>query len=413
MPPKHSPSAQGFEQKPFESFIRRTNPTAETIETDSVVGPDTTPIPHPMMSPNSWIRALPERGGRILSTSTAGGTLRRAAIGYYSRAATEYVTRYQNGRGLYRPLKPGEWELMTPGVSHIYGTVDGRLRLRGGLVWGVLDSQKLHALWRAPTHRRELHLKKDSALLDEERFGVVVRHKSATEKHRWLRGPDGTAWAKEYSRFLGRGDNALAVHMEGDLFDKTGEGLLHSVTGRSLRELRELYDDEGNVTYQQEIDDEKGAINIRGTADRINITESDAAVSAALRQMEVALSGFLKVAAASSINIQADTTGRYGGSNQTIVGPSQAPVDAAMKGTTFNATVMAPLLSALTGYLGAQAAVLTVLSLPSAAGGPSTFGAAKAGFGALAGQATALTVTLGGISSALGGTLSGNVKISP
>jgi hypothetical protein len=435
---KKSPSGQGFADKPFEAYVQRVNPSNEKITVDAAPGPDDVVIPHPMLSINSWIRAVPERGARVVAISTAGGTLRRVVVGYFSRQAADLITKYKSGEGLYKPLKSGEWDMMTPGVSYIHGTSKGRLYLRGGPIHQTLDPQKLHIRSRAPTHRRECHEKLDATILDEERFGVVVRNTQPPDKkNRWLRAPDTTKmegeskagttinkqpFAKEYLRIFGRDAKRLAALMEGDLFDDTGKELKHSKTQRKLRMLRELYDKEGEVQYQHEIDDEKGAIAIKGNADRIDITERDAAALIEMTKLLLKLSESLDVQCQTSSKVLARTTAQYGGTTQTNLGPSAAPIDFVIKGTTFNATVMTPLIAALVGgfkAVGAQAnaagaGLLAATDPPTfLVKGPVAMGVAGAALNAIGATLQALSGTVQALTSALPPSLSTNVKTSP
>ncbi|NIT79734.1 MAG: hypothetical protein GWN58_33800 [Anaerolineae bacterium] len=437
MPPQKSPSAQGYADKPFEASVQRVNPNNEKITVDSAAGPDDVVIPHPMLSTNSWVRAMPEKGARVVAVSTAGGTLRRVVVGYFSRQAADLVTRYKNGVGLYRPIKAGEWDQMTPGVAYVYGTVQGKLYLRGGPVHQTLDPQRLHIKSRAPTHRRECHEKFDNEILDEERFGVVVRNTNPpTEKNRWLRAPDtskeegeskaGTTinkqpFAKEYLRIFGRSGNRLAALMEGDLFDDKGQELKHSKTSRKLRLLRELYDKEGEVQYQHEIDDEKGAIAIKGNADRIDITEKDASAVIEMTKLLMKLSQSLDIQCQTSSKILAQTTAQYGGTTQTNLGPAPQPIDFVLKGTTFNATVMTPLISGVSGTMqavGAQIQKAAEEMTKAAVGPPPDPVLAKlapaialllaAGISLQSGSGT-----IAALAGALAPSLSTNVKTSP
>jgi len=431
---KQAPSAQGYADKPFEAFVDRVAPTSEKLTVDSAAGPDDVVVPHPMLSTNSWIRALPERGARVITVATAGGTLRRVVVGYFSRASADLISRYNGGSGLYRPLKPGEWDLMTPGVAYIYGTVQGKLHLRGGPSHVTIDPQRLHIKARTPTFRRELHEKLDNAILDEERFGVVVRHtKPPKTKNRWLRAPgskksegeakDGStinkqAFAKEYTRIFGREGNKLSLLMEGDLFDDAGKELKHSKSARKLRMLRELYDTTGKVQYQYEVDDEKGAIALTGNADTIDVTQKAAAVTADITKLLVKMSQSLTMTAQSSTDVTAKTTARFGGTTATNIGPQTTPVDFAMLGTTFNATVMTPLLAALVAGmkgLGIQvaAAGATITTVATKVGSvvpdlaPAGVSLTSAG-----GALQALSGSIQALTSALPPSLSTNVKIS-
>jgi len=404
MPPKISPSAQGFEDKPFEGQIYRTFPGQEKVTVNSATGYDDVNVGHPMLGPNSWIRTMPEKGARVVTVSTAGGMLRRIMVGYTSRAAAEYISRYKQGSGLYKELKPGEWDLMTPGVAHIHGTVDGKLFLRGGLTHGELDPKKLHSRWRAPTHRRDLHLQQDEAVYDEERFGVVVRHKSASERHRWLRAPSNSdAFAKEYTRVFGHSDNRLALLMEGDCFDDEGSEIKHDTTGKRMRHLRELYDDGGDPVYQVQIDEE-GSILLDGAASKIKVQQASADTSIDLYKMATKALLSVSLEAGTSMDATARTTGRFSGSAQTILGPDPAPINPVIKGQQFVTSVMVPFINTLIAHF-------EMASKPPPPTGPgppegSPFGAAyKKNMAQLANQ---LKPLLG----VLIPTLSINVKVS-
>lgn len=356
--------------------------------------------------------------------------MRRAGLAYYSRAAAEYISQYQKGRGVYRPLQGGEWDMMTPGAAYIHGRVSGSLHLRGGSVWGLLDAEKLRATWRAPTHVRQAHEHRDLNLGDEERFGVVFRHTDPPiKKNRWLRAPGTTKvtvfddlgipdlkandqpFAKEYLRILHRGFKQLATLIEGDVFDEQGTNVKHSVTGKPLRSLREYTDDEGSVISQTEIDNDTGSTAWTGTAKKINIAQIEALVQAALKQLQINASQSVTVGAGTAATVQGATTGRISGDTQTLLGPDTQPVDAVIKGTTFNSTVLLPLLQALTAALGSLGGFLT-----TAGTDPGMIAASSAGAAALVsagGTCTTLAATLlPPITAAVAGTLSTNVKVS-
>lgn len=363
MPSKHSPSAQGFEDKPFEGQVFRTQPGKEKVTVNSATGYDDVAVGHPMLGPASWMRAMPERGARVVTVSTAGGQMRRVMVGYSSRAAAEYITRYRAGSGLYKELKPGEWDLMTPGVAHVHGTVDGKLFLRGGLVHGELDPKRLHSRWRAPTHRRDLHLQEDGDVYDEERFGVVIRNKSDSERHRWMRAPaNSDAFAKEYTRIFGHSDERLALLMEGDVLDDSGNEIKHDLTSKRLRSLREYYDDGGDAIYQVQIDNE-GSILMDGDARKIKVKQNGAETSMDLFKLAANMALSLNMKAGTSADITANTTGRYSGSVVTILGPDPAPINPAIKGQQFVTTVMVPLINALIAHF-------ELSSKPEPPGGP-------------------------------------------
>jgi hypothetical protein len=270
--------------------------------------------------------------------------------------------------------------------------------------------------------------------LDEERFGVVVRNTNPPDKkNRWLRAPgtsketgqskDGQtinkqAFAKEYARIFGRGGERLAALMEGDLFDDSGTELKHSKTNRKIRHLRELYDSSGNVVLQYEVDDEKGAIALKGNADRIDITESSASTIMDLTKLLLKLSQSLDIQCGSSSKILARTTAQYGGTASTNLGPSAAPTDAVVKGTTFHASIMTPLLALLAAYFNATSQVYQQMIKPQTAGGlpdsgPITKGDLTSFLTSLGGNAQTAGGQVPSLTGLLAGTLSLNVKTSP
>jgi len=357
--PTRQPPSSGsgdFGDRPFETQVTAVNTESEQLTVDSIAGPDTVQIPHPMLSTNAWVRASPERGARLMIMGTAGTSMRRAPLGYYSRSATELIRRYRSGTGLYRPLEGGEFELMTPGVALVAGEIDGTLRLRGGVVHGELDSKRLRARWRAPTHVRELHQHNEDEIGDEERLGVVVRNLTNDQRNRPLRPPGATGedagFAKEYLRTFGRPSGRLSLYHEGDIFDDTGKPT-KAWSGRNARAYRELYDAAGSVTYRHEVDVE-GSMQLRGTGSQIDVSESSADTSVSLQQLQVSLSQMLAMTAGTTAAIEAKATATFSGSLGTDLGPG--PVrEPVLKGMTFVSSVMIPFITALSVHFQAAA----------------------------------------------------------
>ena len=341
---KDLPMQSGFDTKPFDAQITTVNTAKEQVSVDSAAGPDQIFVPHPMLSTNSWIRGMPEKGSR-LGIMASAGTLRRMGLCYYSRAAAEYLDNYNKGHGLYKPLEQGEFDLMSRGVSYIYGTAQGTLFLRGGVVHSELDPRKLRASTRAPTHHRELHLKTDSDVFDEERLGVVVRN-TDKGKDRWVRAPgDTTAFAKEYLRIIGRGTKRLAACQEGDCIDATGKEI-KAFTGKRTRAYQEYYDGSGNVIHQHEID-ETGSFQLQGKASRVEFVEESANAHASVAQLNVETSRSVVMQAGTNFDIKANAKATIAGTNQTVLGPSPAPIDPVIKGLMFVNTVLMPFLALL------------------------------------------------------------------
>jgi hypothetical protein len=356
------PSGQGFGDRPYETQVTSVNTENDQCVVDSIAGPDTVQVPHPMLSTNAWIRAQPERGARLMVMGTAGSSMRRAPLGYYSRSAAELIKRYRAGTGLYRPLEAGEFELMTPGLAVVAGAADGVLSLRGGVVRGELDPKRMRARWRAPTHVRELHQHDEDTIGDEERFGVVVRNLTNDKRNRWLRPPGATGedagFAKEYLRVYGRPSGRLALYQEGDIFDDAGQPT-QAWTGKNVRAVRELYDGSGTVVLQHEVD-VAGSFRLRGIGSQIDVSEQAADTTVALKQLQVTLAQLLGMQAGTAATIEAATTATFAGNVSTELGPG--PVrEPVIKGTAFLGTVMVPFLTALSAHF--QAA-----SLPPPAG---------------------------------------------
>lgn len=360
MPPRKIHSGSDFDTKPFEAYVERVNPNAEQLDVDSVVGPDSPQIAHPMLGPASWIRALPEKGSTVLLMPLAGGSLRRSIIGYYSRAARENIKRYNENKGIYKPLKPGEWELMTPGVAHIYGRANGTLHMRGGPNQVTLDAKKLSTTSRSPTHIRQLHQNTSAETMDEERFGVVQRNVSSDKPDSWVKVPingpttetdsKGTvktqSFAKEYTRLFGRDGTRLAAYQEGDCIDDDGTRLKQQRTSKNLRAYREYYTDSGAIGQQFQID-EKGNVLLQNTGKQLDVVAATATLTAELQKLLVTVERSLAMEAGSSVDIRAQSSGRYSGSRATLLGPDPAPVNAAVLGTALVGTLLTPLLSTL------------------------------------------------------------------
>jgi hypothetical protein len=320
-------------------------------------------------------------------------------IGYFTRSAADFISRYRSGKGVYKPLRAGEWDMMTPGLAYIYGSTESKLYLRGGIVHGELDSKRMYSRWRAPLHRRDLHQQKDSKILDEERFGVVMRHRNSKEKYRWIHAPDSaTAFAKEYLRILGRDDKRLAVLMEGDLFNDTGELLTHDDTGEKLRALQEYYDASGAVIYQKQIDD-AGSIKIKGEASRLELNEKAANTTLKIQRLLAEVSTSIGIVAGTSVAVTGGTA-QIGGSTSTLLGPDSASTDFAVRGTLLVTDVLTPLIQALALHF-------QLLSLP-----PPPIGAGPIDFNTYKPLGAALAAQLQAILPSLSQILSSNVKIS-
>ena len=406
MPNKKSQSGSDYDTKAFDAYVERVNPNAEQLDVDSVVGPDSPQIAHPMLGPSSWIRAMPEKGSTVVMLPMAGGGMRRVVLGYYSRAATENIKRYNASKGVYKPLKAGEWELMTSGIAHIYGLENGSLKIRGGANQITLDSKKLSTTTRSPTHVRQLHQNVSTEVLDEERFGAVQRNVSSDKPNSWVKVPINgtstekdskgntktTSFAKEYTRIFGRDGTRLAAYQEGDCVDDEGKNLKQGNTGKNLRAYREYYDSIGAVAQQFQID-ERANVLLQNTGKQIDIYATTAALTMELQKLTATISKTVNVNAGSSMELRAQNTGRFSGGTSTILGPDPAPVNAAVKGTELVSAVLLPLIATV-GAVFTQLSSVVTLGVPM----QNTLAAAGTAIAALVSVAPS--------------TLSNNVKIS-
>lgn len=352
---------ENFSNQPFEASVTSTDSQEESLDFDGATGPDTSRVPHPMLSPNSWIRALPESGARII-VSTVEPERRRATLSYYSRMVSEYIQRYNDGAGLYRPLKEGEWELMSPGVAQVFGTSKGRLYLRGGPIQHQLDPVKLRMRSRAPTYKRELHRNLDDKLENEERFGVVVRHKSPDKKNRWIQVPlvgetqekdyrgdaKTRSFAIEYLRKFGRDGTSLVDIRQGDVFDETGTQIKMAQTNKPLRHMAHYYNVDASEKLSVEIDERNNAV-VQTPGTQLQVLATQATLSARLAVLEIQTSSDIRINSNTTVNIRGNNTARIAGSTQTILGPDAVAINSVIKGNQLVSTVLAPLISLLIG----------------------------------------------------------------
>jgi hypothetical protein len=362
-------SEEGLGTKPFEAYVSSIDNVNESISFDGSTGPGNARIPHPMLGPNAWIRAIPDIGSRLVITTLASSG-RRSALSYYSRMADEYISSYNSGMGVYRPLNRGEWELMTPKIAHIYGTLEGKLFLRGGPIQEELDPKKLRLRSRAPTYKRELHSNIDSEFNDEERFGVVVRHLDNNKKDRWIQIPlEGQtsdkdyqekiktkSFAKEYTRRFGRDGTPLIDISQGDVIDNDGKQVKQTKSGKNLRHKSYIYTKDGSDKTSIEIDEE-GNVFQRSPGTDVILEGENSTLLAKYQKLDVQISKTASIISQASMEMSARATARFSGSSATLLGPNPSPTDPVIKGKLFMATVMVPLLTTLATHFTAGSEV--------------------------------------------------------
>jgi len=310
---------------------------------------------------------MPEKGARLILAALKAGNqvAKRAVLAYYSRGGSDRIEQYDEGVGLFHELKEGEWDDLSWGVAYVKGDRQGRLHLRGGIIQGLLDPQRLLSKWRAPTHTRQMHANKSTELGDEERLGVVNRTKSDNEQNRWIKSVEDNAnWAKEHLLFLNRGTKRLVAMQEGDCIDDDGDSLKHTKTKKRLRFYKELYDEGGSLVHREEIDT-SGNILVEGDATRIDLVEQMAKVKAQLARLEVLTSKAVSISAQTSATMEGGTTARLAGRVATRLGPDEVIINQAVLGTYIVEVILNPLILSLSNHF-------TEASKPPT-GGPGSF----------------------------------------
>lgn len=202
--------------RPLTTQVAATNPENDTMQVGSLegAGSPTIGIPHPFMSPNSWIRAYPETGSFALMHIKAEspdwvplGYIRDTAS-VSRRDATKAIIPFDR----YRKMYEGEIQISSKGNADLYLSQRGDLESRSGLITQTLSMDKYEIKSRAPTHIREIPGKVASPLPglgDEERFGLIKRSIKGDENFQtWFPiysayvAPPAIALAKEYVRII-------------------------------------------------------------------------------------------------------------------------------------------------------------------------------------------------------------------
>ena len=390
---------------PFDVSLTAVNGEAETVTFDGRTGPDSSRVCHPMLSPNSWIRAMPEPGANVV-ISALHNAHRRSTLAYYSRVTAEYIARYKAGIGVYRPLVSGEFDLMTPKLASIFGSVEGKLFLRGGPVQQELDPILLRHRSRAPTFRRELHQNLWSKMGDQENFGVVSRYDASKKKETWVKVPlEGLttekdykgklktdSFAKEYLRSLVRDGKYLVDHREGDVIDDDGKTVKQTRTGKPLRYRKYLFS-KGNTLEGVSIEvDENGGIFLFTPGGSIDLVASLAKLGVETKSMSVKVTNSIKMQSGTITEVIGGTVGMFYGKTKTVLGSNPNASNGVIKGSQLYATVLKPLLAQMSAHFAAGSSALT--------------------FDLYKPLMISMASTISTLSSLLDSTLSTNVKVS-
>ena len=299
-------------------IIRNINPEQDTMimETAEGMSPPT-PIHHPYLSLDSWIRVSPvvTTGVKVLQGLPNYDELIQS---YYYPNRDRLIELYREGKGLFRPLQQGELEVSSRGIAQTFWSQKGRWESRGGLVNSWLDNGKLEAGSWAPTHRRLLHSHLGTRIKDEERIGVVTRPNTDDPNiYEYPKVDDKFAKEKLFN-LNDADDNTLLDFREGHVVEDNGT-IPNSPSGNPLRSRKKYYNKEGSsvtieidalgntyVTLPDEAEDGM-VINIPNGNQKITIG-GDLEVEAAGNTMSMTEDG-IKFKAKNGVEVVMDSNG--------------------------------------------------------------------------------------------------------
>lgn len=341
---------------PARGVVRTVQPETESVKIESYGEPGTTTVSirHPYVGVNSWIRTMPEAGTSVV-TQKIREPAQIETWGYLSHRLGGLI---QQARGdnnfIFRELRAGEIEIMTPGYAYQHFGEDGDLTFFGGTVEQHLTQTELEASTRAPTHKRQLDQHGPTELAHEERFGLVKRPDTAKPNSLQVYMKDGTNFQYEYGRWLRDDDDKdfMSLH-EGHLYDAAQQPIKNTQTNRALRLRRHiLHRQTGDLTF--DIDEE------------LNIVMKNTS-QAKTTDLDFGLKNDIKIAAKKlDFNIVQSTNQTYGTSltmrapkmqlNSPSVGFGASPVQPAVLGTALTTTVLTPMVSMMASALNILAA---------------------------------------------------------
>lgn len=162
---------------------------SQETETISVSGFGDVLVPHQNVFGTSWIRSAPNAGQGV-KLAYDKKKKKFEAIGYEQPAdVAKKLDLYRNKQGVYRPLKPGEHEIVSSGGAVSFWGSQPFAETRVGPIRQTLDGLKLEATTKAPAHVLKLHSSRTDSIGDEIRFGVVKRPISANSEAYGLKAP--------------------------------------------------------------------------------------------------------------------------------------------------------------------------------------------------------------------------------
>lgn len=223
-------------------------------------------VTHPYVGPAAWIRAMPE-DGTLFTGIFRSDEAPPQTITTYQRAVQERVKAYYNGRNIYRPLYPGELDLVSSGVGGIFMPRRPKADVRGGSITRQTDQDALSTMDKSPTHVRSTLQGTFDSLNDTERFGIVYRHEN-TWKQYYPKVAEDFA-AEYYMQLLNPKQESpqpevLFSIQKGHVIDQGGLQETQEITGLPLRVQERYYANDNSDTLYQT--DENGNVFIRTAA---------------------------------------------------------------------------------------------------------------------------------------------------
>jgi hypothetical protein len=268
------------------AVVASTNSNTEEVIYRTGISGSRTPVSHPYVGPNSWIRVMPENGTRCMVSRRAEDGEPYISAYIAENKAKSATLATEQGNYFYRALREGETDITSPGIANVFWSRGGTLELRGGATYMQLSNSDMEIKARAPTHSRAVLGQNLQEVGDEERFGVVVRPGSKNIKFpgqptiRNIVETIPTFYAKEYLRIL-RSDGpipgvTLIEHREGDVIDDSGLPVISTTTGRKLRSMTKYGTSVPGISADLEIDEDGNVVlslppsAIKGLALNIN-----------------------------------------------------------------------------------------------------------------------------------------------
>ncbi|KKN52886.1 hypothetical protein LCGC14_0607920 [marine sediment metagenome] len=329
---------------PAMGVVRSVQPENETvkIETYGEPGASASVIRHPYMGTNSWIRTMPETGTSVI-TQKIREPAQIEISGYISHRLGGMVRDAKEDEHLlFRELRQGEIEIMSPGYAYQHWSEEGNVTINGGIVELHLTQTELEARTRAPTHRRQLDQHGPTVLAHEERFGLVKRPDTAKPNSLQVYMKAGTDYQYEYGRWLqdDEGKDLISLH-EGHLYDAQQQPIKNGQTNRAVRLRRHIaHRKTGDLTF--DVDEE------------LNIVLQNTS-KAKTTDLDFGLKNDIKISSKKlDFNVVQSSNQIFGTSftvrapkmqlNSPSVGFGAVPVQPAVLGTALTTTVLGPMV---------------------------------------------------------------------